>query len=364
MNALVTGANGLIGSNLVRRLLRRGDAVRALVRPTSDVGTLEGLDVNLIRAEVTQDLPSLTSAAEGVDTIFHTAVRFAYRGPGTDELEQTALSGTQRVLEAAHHARARRVVVTSSSVVFGYSTARTIHDEESGIAGTDDEAAYVAAKIRQDRNALDMAERLGVEIVLVCPTMSVGPHGSRLVPSNGIVVSYLNDAFRCTYPGGCNIVSVIDVADGHLQAAEFGEQGAHYILGSENLEWHEIHTMIADLCGVSPPQARLNRTLSYLASATEELRAGLANRQPTTSRDQASMVGRFYWYSHEKASRLGYAPRPARSALAEAVSDLAMGPHVTRQVRSTLRLHPDVYRARRRQAESESALVTVDRGAS
>jgi dihydroflavonol-4-reductase len=62
------------------------------------------------------------------------------------------------------------------------------------------------------------------------------------------------------------------------------------------------------------------------------------------------MIGRHYWYSHAKAEAIGYRPRPARAALAEAISWLAASRHVSRELRAGLRLHPDVYAARRAQA--------------
>ena len=68
--------------------------------------------------------------------------------------------------------------------------------------------------------------------------------------------------------------------------------------------------------------------------------------KPITSRAQAKMVGRFYWYSHGKAAaELGYAPRPARQALAEAVAFLVRSPLMTPELRRTLALTKEVYDA-------------------
>src|SRR5262249_5297989 len=130
MKALVTGANGLIGANLVRVLLNQGVQVRALVRPTSDVTDLKSLPIERVHGDVTANGDGLVSAAEGMDVIFHTAMHFAYAGRTTEELETTAVSGTENVLRAARTSKVKRVVVTSSSVVFGYSPTRQVLSEQ------------------------------------------------------------------------------------------------------------------------------------------------------------------------------------------------------------------------------------------
>ena len=354
MKALVTGANGLIGSNLVRVLLREGVHVRAFVRPTSDLTDLQHLPIEFAYGDVTARDNALVAANEGIDIVFHAAMHFAYAGRTAEELEKTALAGTENVLGAARASKVKRVVVTSSSVVFGYSDTENVLSEQSELADCDEQPAYVAAKAKQDAHAVKLGRQLRIDVVLVCPTMSVGPYSRTLGPSNGMIVAYLNDPWRFTFPGGCNIVSVGDVARGHLLAAQHGAPGERYILGSENLEWREAHRLISELSGVNPPGLELNHSLAYLASTAEEVRAWLARESAMTTRQQATMVGRYYWYSHEKAARLGYQPCSARSALAEAISWLATSPHISREVRTTLRLHPDVYAARRRQSKLES----------
>jgi dihydroflavonol-4-reductase len=345
MRALVTGAAGLIGAHLVRALLDRGHTVRALVRETSRRDALSGLPVEITVADVLHAGRDLDIACAGCDVVFHGAAHFAY-GVDATTLFTTAVNGTENMLAACARMGVSRVVVTSSSVVFGHCKAATCRDETAGLATDAGEPPYVAAKIAQHRRTLELGARLKLDVRLACPTMTLGPTAGRLGPSNGIIVAYLADPFCCTFPGGCNLVIAHDVAIGHALIAEHGAAGESYLLGSENLTWQQIHAAVAALAGVAPPRLELNQTLSFLAATAEELRASVRDRAPLSTREQAAMVGRHYWYSHAKAAAIGYAPASARAALIETISWLAASPHISRDVRAGMHLADEVYRFR------------------
>ncbi len=347
MRALVTGAAGLIGACIVRALVRTGNKVRCLVRQNNRCDSLVDLPVTWVVADLLQaNDRDLETACADCDVVFHTAAVFAYGGVGTAMLHDTAVAGTEALLRACARRRVRTVVVTSSSVVFGYRNDVADIHETADLAKSDGEPPYVSAKIAQHRLALKLGETLRLDVRLACPTMTIGPTASRLGPSNGMIVAYLADPFGCTFPGGCNIVSARDVAAGHLLIAERGNAGESYLLGSENLTWRQIHGMIADLAGVATPRVELSHSSAFLAAAAEEVRAAISGRQALSTREQAALIGRHYWYSHAKAAALGYSPSPARDALTETISWLAASPHITREIRTRMRLSADIYRFR------------------
>lgn len=343
MRALITGANGLIGSHIARELLGANHSVRGLVRASSDLRSLQGLELELIRGDVC-DKVSLIAAMEHCDVVFHTAAHFAYAGTRLEQLNQLAVEGTTNVLEAAKESAIKRVVLTSSSVVCGSSHRPLVRNEMDQLdAG--ETTPYVLSKQKQEQLAFELARVLGLELVAACPTMTIGPRDHRLGPSNGVIVAYLNDPLRTSFPGGCNMVSVQDVARGHVLLAQRGESGQRYLLGGENIEWQHVHRWISQLCGIAGPYWQANHTASFLAASSDELLSKLSNRQPLTTRTQARMVGRYYWYDHSKAQALGYAPGTARQAVAQAVSWLVASQHISRQVRIGLRLSREAFAA-------------------
>jgi dihydroflavonol-4-reductase len=357
MRTLVTGANGLIGAHLLRALLAEGADVTALVRPSADTSHIADLPVAFVVGDVLEPL-SLSEAMAGQDVVFHTAVAFSYWGHEPAAMKRTAIEGSRNVLAAAAAAGVGRVVVTSSSVVLGASAKPDVRDEDCSAEDDPDEPAYVLAKIDQEREALRAALQLGIEVVFACPTMSVGPFGASLGPSNGVITSYLADPLRLTWAGGCNIVSARDVAWGHLLLARHGESGRRYVLGSENLAWADIHRLVAELAGVPPPAQTASAVACCAIAVGEEARARLTGKPPLATRAQARMVGRYYWYSHARAAALGYAPRPAREALADALAWLSPGPYVSREARVGMRLAREVYEARQASATHERRLLS------
>src|SRR5213078_3796248 len=102
----------------VRARLRRGLATRGLVRPGRPTTSLDGLAVELCEGDVLAT-ETLDAAMAGVEVVFHTATYFAYGRPADGALEALAVDGAANVLDAAAEAGVRRVVLTSSSVVFG-----------------------------------------------------------------------------------------------------------------------------------------------------------------------------------------------------------------------------------------------------
>ena len=119
---------------------------------------------------------------------------------------------------------------------------------------------------------------------------------------------------------GLNIVHVDDVAEGHVLALERGRIGERYILGGENLTLRALLTLIAEIAGRRPPMIRLPLGAVWPIAFALEMLARIAPFQPPVTRDHLRMARKKMFFSSAKAVReLGYAPRPARQAIEDAV---------------------------------------------
>jgi len=343
MKIAVTGATGLLGGQVVRAALADGHDVTAIVRSTG-TAQLQDLDIRQVRAGLA-DGQRLSTALNGVEGLVHCAAVYAFGADRAAEVRRVNADGTRAVIEAAAAAGVERVVVTSSSVTCGSSESPSPRDESAHL-GQEPTSAYFASKVAQEEMALTAGEASGIPVVLALPSVVLGGPFARLAPSNAIVLRYLLDATRSTYPGGCNVVDVRDVARGHLLLLERGEAGQRYLLGGQDVTWRMLHTLVAELAGLPGPYGEVPAPVAWVASAAAEGWAKLTGGAPLSTREEAMTVGRFYWYSSARAAALGYAPRPARDAVAASLAWLVISEHVPRFVREGLRLAPEVRAAR------------------
>ena len=120
---------------------------------------------------------------------------------------------------------------------------------------------------------------------------------------------------------GLNLVHVDDVAVGQLLAAERGRIGERYILGGENMALAEIFALVARVAGRRPPARKIPYAVVLPIAAGAEMMARITGREPFTTLDAVRMSRKKMYFSSAKAMReLGYAPRPAAEAIADAVA--------------------------------------------
>ncbi len=119
---LVTGASGFIGARLTQRLLDAGYEVRCLVRATSDLATLERLDVEIFRADLT-NAATTSGAAAGCRYVVHCGALVSDWAT-VKTIRQVNVGGTRNVLDAVAHAGCERMVYTSTVGTIGLDRTR------------------------------------------------------------------------------------------------------------------------------------------------------------------------------------------------------------------------------------------------
>ena len=157
-------------------------------------------------------------------------------------------------------------------------------------------------------------------MVVVNPAAPVGPRDIKPTPTGRMVLDAAAGRMPAYVDTGLNVVHVDDVAEGHALAFEKGKLGEKYILGGENLTLRELLTLIAEVAGQRPPFMRLPVEAVWPVAAVMEV-LGRFGIEPRVTRDHLRMARKKMFYSSAKAMReLGYAPRPARKAVEDAVA--------------------------------------------
>jgi len=265
---LVTGATGFVGSHVARLLAGRGDRVRVLVRPSSDLRALEGLAVERAPGDL-RDPGSLDRALSCVRTVFHVAADYRLWARNPQEIYESNVTGTRNLLDAARRAGVERVVYTSTVATVAVPRP-TLPNEAT--ASTIDEMIghYKRSKWLAEQEAFRAAQQ-GLPVVIVNPTAPVGPGDWKPTPTGKVIVDFLAGKIPAYVDTGLNVVAVEDVAAGHLLAAERGKIGQRYILGGRNMTLKEILDVLAGVTGRPAPRVRMPHAVALAAGYADHV---------------------------------------------------------------------------------------------
>ena len=304
--ALVTGGNGFIGTNLCRHLRAAGVPVRALVLPGEETSSLEQLGVEVVRGDITAELPAACFA--GVSHVFHLAAIALDWGPWQPFWKVNAL-GTHRLLEAAIAAGVPRFVHMSSLAVHRYN-GHPHSDENAPVDSTINH--YAVSKRLAEEAVLAAADRIHVSVIR--PGMV--PYG----PGDRLSIPGMVDALRrgiYAHVGGGRqrvcIVQVDNLCEGMRLAAERkGASGETFVLADEVVTWRQFADAVADAFQV--PRARRSVPLwlvSVLAVVLEAVyqSLGLRGVPPLTRYRAALFRGDLVFVSDKARRELGWQPR-------------------------------------------------------
>jgi len=321
MTTLVTGATGFLGSAVVRALLQRGEPVRVLVRRESDRRNIEGLEVELAEGDL-NDAATLRHALRGCRALYHAAADYRLWARDPREIYETNVNATRELMRVAADAGVERIVYTSSVATLGREPSGRPADEQTPVTIDDMTGHYKRSKFLAEEDVKRLVRDEGIPVVIVNPSTIIGPRDIRPTPTGRMVEEAARGKIPAFVDTGLNVVHVDDVAAGHVLAFERGEIGERYVLGGEDMMLREILTEIATLVGRRPPRIRLPRAavlpIAYVAEFVAHVRR--SREEPLVTVDGIKMSKTFMFFSSEKAREaLGYAPRPAREALADAI---------------------------------------------
>jgi dihydroflavonol-4-reductase len=317
MRALVTGARGFIGGHVAATLARAGAHVTAFdVAPPDGGPVLDSIDVVL--GDIL-DPDAVGRAVAQCDAVFHLAAVYSYARKDAARMAAVNVRGTRNVLDAALRGRRRRIVYTSSCATCGPVPGRRASEldlppvSERGFA-------YRRTKLEGERLALQAA-RAGAEVIVVNPTVPVGPGDLRPTPTGKMVSDVARGRARAYLAGSAlNVVAVEDVAHGHVLAFERGRPGERYLLGGEDMTMREVFAVIAHAAGRPAPRLPVPWIAAFAAARVADAALRPFGREPQLLVLDEVRAGRLpHLFDDTKArTELGYTTRPAADALAQA----------------------------------------------
>lgn len=313
--ALVTGANGHLGNNLVRNLVRYGAHVRAGIRDPRWHGPLSALGCETVSLDLL-DPPTISEALDGVDVLYQVGAVFRHWSPDPErEIYQANLRATENVLRAAARARVRKVVYVSSLAAADRSrvpiTETGWNQETSNV--------YFRSKTDSEKLAWELAGGLGLDMVAVLPGAMIGRNCFIPTPTMSLFSAILDNRLSALPPFYFNFVDVEDVAAGCQAAAEHGLAGERYLLANEACTGLREIVVTAQALfperkikmPPSPP-----RPVLELVSRLMEGVARITRKEPTLQHNYLRAFTVKEYCDITKARRaLGFDPAPPQAAI-------------------------------------------------
>lgn len=316
----VTGGAGFIGSHLVRRLLHAGESVRVIEHPLAPIGHLPGGRLDVVRCDI-RDRDSVERAVRGCREVYHLAANPQLWAQQRGLFRQVNYLGAMNVIEAALAAGARRVLHTSTESILTRTRQNAPIAEDQRVSMRDVIGPYCRSKYLAERQALRLA-RAGAPIVVVNPTLPVGPGDWGRSPPTQLILDFCRGKRREYVDAELNMIDVRDVADGMVRAMERGRSGRRYLLGHENLSVHELFLLLARLTGLPKPRWRVPYAVALAAAYVSELMADVLTHRPPA----ATVTGvklthrRMHFDPRRSLAELDLHPRPIDESLAETIA--------------------------------------------
>lgn len=303
---LVTGATGLLGSHIVEQLRKRGQAVRTLVRPTSDRSWLASQGVELVEGDIT-DYASLERACRGCAVVYHAAAKVGDWGPW-EEFQRITIDGTRNVVNAALAAGVRRLVHISSISAYGYYTKDGTIDESYDLGYKLYRWAYYSrSKVEAEQIVWEAHHSGKIGVTVIRPAWIYGERDRATIARLAAMIQQGKAKILGRGDNRLNVVYAGNIAEAAIVAAEKPEAaGEAYNCSNDGvITQQQYFDLLARSIGAPPVKRRVPYRLAYFAGFVLECIGHLLRTKtpPFVTRYAVWLMGRRSYFSAEKARR-------------------------------------------------------------
>jgi dihydroflavonol-4-reductase len=318
---LVTGGTGFLGTHLVRQLLDAGEKNLRVMAPDVPVWMSDAGAESLI-GSVT-DKEDLAKGLKDVSAVYHLAGKVSRDNGDAAVMNKVHVEGTRLLCEAAKENGVKTIVMASSSGTIAVSEHDEIVDETwPQPVELFSRWAYYASKYYQERAALENFDGKGLKLVIMNPSLLLGPGDERL-SSSKIVLDFLAKKIPYIPSGGLSFVDARDAASAFINAVERGKHQEKYLLGAANMSFAVFLGRLERLSGVSGPVWKVPKKIATTGAAIIDSIYKNWNKSSPVAVKEVEQAEYFWYFDSSKAEdELGFAPRDAAETLQDTISYL------------------------------------------
>jgi dihydroflavonol-4-reductase len=316
MTAVVTGASGHVGANLVRALLDRGRKVRVLVH--KDRRGFEGLDVEEIQGNVL-NIESLERAFQNAEVVYHMAVYITLQMDEWQMCKSINVDGTRNVVNACLNTGVRRLIHASSINALSQEPKDTLINESRPLVNSEQYPPYDRSKAASERE-VTRGIREGLDAVILNITGALGPYDYRPSIAGKLIIDYIHRKVPAVVTGGSDWVDVRDIVFGALQAEKLAPPGSKYLLSGHWIPLYEFGLLVEEVTGIKAPRIVLPMWLARFGVPFVNIYSRLTNSNPRFTTISLNALESHRNISHKKATEeLDYHPRPLRETIKDTI---------------------------------------------
>ena len=296
---LLTGADGFLGSHILRKLVGNGYQVRAFLQKGRSHTTIEGFPYEPFYGDLLNE-EHIDQALKGCDFLIHT-VAITDIWPKRSELQRRVNFGVAKKIAAfAKKHNIQRMIQIGTANSFGYGDKFNPGDESSPYAFAKFGLDYMDSKKNAQDFLLNEANQNQLPVVIINPTFMVGEYDSK--PGTGaMIVALLKGQVGSYANGGRNYVYVGDVAQVVVNALEKGQIGECYIAGNANLNYKEFFKLVGESGNVKTPKTKLPYPILIAAASAAELLSKFTKKAPLVSIPMIRIANEEQFYDASKA---------------------------------------------------------------
>ncbi len=316
---VITGANGHLGSTLIRMFKETDVEVFGLILPSEkceDSGNIHYIKGDVRDPESLR--PLFAHSREQEVYVIHTAGIIDISEKGTPQIYDVNIKGTENVVKLCEEYAVRRLVYVSSVHAIPEKDQDSVIEEANYFSPEAVTGVYAQTKAAATQIVLDAGKR-GLNVVVVHPSGIIGPYdqsGNHLVQ---MITDYIRGALPACVRGGYDFVDVRDVAKGCIQAMARGVSGSCYILSNRHYEIREVLNMVRKV-SKGKKLCVLPMWLAKAAAPMMQWYARKKKQRPLYTKYSLTTLRSNDRFSHDKATReLGYMPRDLKETIRDTV---------------------------------------------
>lgn len=320
-NILVTGANGLLGSYVIRQLLAEGyQKVIGLVREQSDLSLLgEVQDQVQLRYSDILDIINLEKQMRDVDIVVHTAAMVTFDPKKEEMMMKVNGEGTANLVNLSIEMKIDQMIHISSIAAIGRRKKKEVISEDSKWTNSEYDSKYAISKYLSEQEAW-RGYHEGLNVAIINPALILG-QGDYQKTSIELVSKLAKG--QSFYPTGANgFVDVRDVAIAVERCIEREISGQRFILSAENLTYHSLFDKFAAAFGTKPPKYPVRPWMSAILWRLSSVWAFLTSSSPLLTKESMSNLSIRCEYDSSKSREvLGINYRSIDATIQDIVED-------------------------------------------